>query len=231
MVNQHPQPVDDCPCFEDAIAFISVVLGDILGRWAFFQYGVTPEFFKTPQPGSVYSTVGEISTWWLFSVIKVVVGILLIFAWRIFAKSSLHFALPRIFRFLASIFTLPHRRFYTPATDYEDVPIERGLHPIPSVIDLPSQLQMEMDDENVSTSTGRSRSGTVASSDVKKRKNGSKNEFSQDVKTFREKTNEHTRQASETAGDGGTSEAGVRHYDADGTFLIRFPTSVVAQPP
>ena len=90
---------------------------------------------------------------------------------------------------------------------------------------------MEMDDENVSTSTGR---GGVSLSDVKKRKNGSKNEFGQDVKTFREKTNEHTRQASETAGDGGTFDVGVRHYDADGTFFILFPPigrHVVAQLP
>ena len=90
---------------------------------------------------------------------------------------------------------------------------------------------MEMDDEDVSTSTGR---GNATYTEVKKRKNGSKNEFDQDVKTFREKANDHTRQASETAGDSGTSEAGVRHYDADGTFLILSPRSlvaVVAQPP
>jgi len=212
MVNQHPQPVDDCPCFEDAIAFISVVLGEILGRWTLLQYGVTPEFFKTPQPGSAYSTAADISIWWLFSVIKVVVGILLIFTWRIFAKSSLHFALPRIFRFLANIFTLPNRRFYTPATDYEDVPMERGLHPIPSVIDLPSQLQLEAGDENVSASTGR---GVVTGSGMKKRKNETKNEFGQDTKNFWGKTNGRVRQASETAGCDKTSEAEVKHYDAD----------------
>jgi len=221
MVNQHPQPVDDCPCFEDAIAFLSVVLGDILGGWASFQYGVTPEFFKTPQPGSAYSTVADVTNWWLFSVIKVVVGILLIFTWRIFAKASLHFALPRIYRFLAIIFTLPHRRFYTPATDYEEVPMERGLHPIPSVIDLPSQLQLEMDDENVSASTGRSRRGSVTLSDMKRR-NRSENEFGQDVKVFGEKANGQVRQASETAGGGEASEAEVRRYDADGTLTVLF---------
>ena len=228
MINQHPQPVDDCPCFEDAIAFISVVLGDILGRWAFFQYGVTPEFFKVPQPGSAYSTVTDVATWWLFSVIKVVVGILLIFTWRIFAKSSLHFALPKIFRFFANIFTLPSRRFYTPATDYEDVPAERGLHPIPSVIDLPSQLQLEMDDENVSISTGRSGKGGITLSDMKKRRDGSKNEFGRDVKAFGEKTNGPVRQASETAGGGGASDAEVKHYDADGTFYRPFCRPLVA---
>lgn len=226
MVNQHPQPVDDCPCFEDAIAFLSVVLGDILGGWILFQYGVTPQFFKTSQPGAAYSTVTDVTTWWLFSVIKVVVGILLIFTWRILAKSSLHLALPRIYRFLASIFTLPNRRFYTPATDYEDVPMERGLHPIPSVIDLPSQLQLEMDDEDVSASTGRD---TYTLSEMKKRRNGPKSEFGQDAKRFGENADGRVRHASETAGGDKTSEAGVRHYDADGTFPILFPRPVVTQ--
>jgi len=101
--------------------------------------------------------------------------------------------------------------------------MERGLHPIPSVIDLPSQLQLEMDDENVSVSNGRSGRGGVASSDVKKRRNGSKDEFGQDVKTFWEKADGPVRQASETAGgDGNTSEAEVKHYDADGTFVTVF---------
>lgn len=215
MVNQHPQPVDDCPCFEDAIAFISVVLGEILGHWGFHQYGVTPEFFKTPRPGSAYSTIADVTTWWLFSVIKVVVGILLIFTWRIFAKATLHFAFPRIFRFLANIFTLPNRRFYTPATDYEDVPIQRGLQPIPSFIDLPSQMQVDLDDENVSVSTGRARPTTTLS-DMKRRANGSKNDLSQDAKSLGEKHNGTVRQASETANGGvKTSEAEVKHYDAE----------------
>lgn len=213
MVNRHPQPVDDCPCFEDAIAFISVVLGEILGRWIFFQYGVTPEFYKIPQPGSAYSTVTDIATWWLFSIIKVVVGILLIFTWRLFAKATLHFALPRIFRFLAGIFTLPNRRFYTPATDYEEVPVERGLHPFPSVIDLPSQMQVGVDDENVSASTGRR---STNPSDIKRRRNVLRNEPGQDAKTPGEKQNGITGQASETANGGDrASEAEVKHYDAE----------------
>ncbi|KAI9444062.1 hypothetical protein H4582DRAFT_1919024 [Lactarius indigo] len=33
LVNQHPSPVDDCPCFEDAIAFASVILGIITSFW------------------------------------------------------------------------------------------------------------------------------------------------------------------------------------------------------
>lgn len=34
LVHYHPEPVDDCPCFEDAIIILSVFLGAGLGHWA-----------------------------------------------------------------------------------------------------------------------------------------------------------------------------------------------------
>ncbi len=40
LLNQFPQPVDDCPCFEDAIAFVSVEAGLILGMWHAKHLGV-----------------------------------------------------------------------------------------------------------------------------------------------------------------------------------------------
>jgi hypothetical protein len=33
LVHYHPEPVDDCPCFEDTIAILSVILGSTLGQW------------------------------------------------------------------------------------------------------------------------------------------------------------------------------------------------------
>ncbi|EPT05787.1 hypothetical protein FOMPIDRAFT_1045088 [Fomitopsis schrenkii] len=76
---------------------------------------------------------------------KMVLGILITFAWRILAKSILHVVLPPIFRLLAHAFTLPHRRFYTPATDYTSVPPEKGLYPNPPVIDLPNVMDTATD--------------------------------------------------------------------------------------
>lgn len=69
-------------------------------------------------------------------------GILIIFIWRLLAKSFLHAVLPPVFRALAPHFDLPHRRFYTPATDYGRLPLENGLRPIPSVIDLPGAFEV-----------------------------------------------------------------------------------------
>ncbi len=74
-----------------------------------------------------------------------ITGILTIFAWRIFAKFLLHRILPPTFRFLAQLVTLPHRRYYTPATDYTNVPQDKGLRAIPSVLDLPGMFELEMD--------------------------------------------------------------------------------------
>lgn len=58
------------------------------------------------------------------------------------AKHVLHAVLPPLFRKLARLFTLPNRRFYTPATDYDgSVPEgDGGLRSIPSVIDIPGMM-------------------------------------------------------------------------------------------
>ncbi|TFK70137.1 hypothetical protein BDN72DRAFT_959047 [Pluteus cervinus] len=158
-VNQHPQPVDDCPCFEDAIAFMSVILGSQVGKWVTTYFGWGVGMGRTVvMPGSgwvklhggegwvmVERTLGDVGVWWGFAVMKMVVGVLIIFTWRILAKSLLHLILPPTYRLLARGVSLPSRRFYTPATDYKSVPSEfgggvggHGLRPIPSVIDLPS---------------------------------------------------------------------------------------------
>ncbi|KAL0579647.1 Long-chain base-1-phosphate phosphatase [Marasmius crinis-equi] len=175
LVNQHPQPVDDCPCFEDAIAFNSVFASALLLRWsrAFFRtdYYIEPR----PMPGSGWVEVfdlpgvrwmqidrglSHILQWWWTAALKMVVGIAIIFAWRIVAKSLLHIILPPTFRFLSHLFTLPKRRFYTPATDYKNVPSEfhfdpdhpgaglSGLRPIPSVIDLPSSVKVGVESDD-----------------------------------------------------------------------------------
>jgi hypothetical protein len=74
MVNQHPQPVDDCPCFEDAIAFVSVVLGSLLARWHAVHWGFDENFFTSTMPGSSAETWGDVGIWWGVAAWKMVVG-------------------------------------------------------------------------------------------------------------------------------------------------------------
>ena len=136
------------------------------------------------------------------------IGILVIFTWHLLAKSILHLIL------LARIFQLPNRRFYTPATEYKSVPSEFAvtsqgwgvLHPIPSVIDLPSQVGVRVDmDEGVSASTVKDRLGEV---EVKLRSvSGSygSNKFSGNARAKMYVKNEEAKAVP------------VKHHDADGS--------------
>ena len=74
MVNQHPQPVDDCPCFEDAIAFVSVGMGSLLARWHAVHWGFDEAFFKGVMPGSLGSSSEEIAIWWMVAAAKMFFG-------------------------------------------------------------------------------------------------------------------------------------------------------------
>lgn len=142
-------------------------------------------------------------------------GILVIFAWRIVAKYMCHHILPPTFRFLAQLFTLPHRRYYTPATDYTNVPADnlKGLRAIPSVLDLPGMVKVEAD----GVSTGRTSQHT-SNSDRQIKQRGTKNG-----------SNGHAHVQSEKAKDeyvksidselGWKRGVNILHYDADGESL------------
>ncbi|KAJ7647111.1 PAP2 superfamily-domain-containing protein [Roridomyces roridus] len=155
-VNQHPQPVDDCPCFEDAIAIGSVMLGMLVARWGAVRWGAhIPGVQGVLMPGSgwVLGPEGwtatprswtDVGIWWSIALLKMTVGIGAIFVWRLIAKAALHRMLPPTFRFLATLMRLPNRRFYTPATEYEEVPPVAALRSIPSVIDLPVTAGIEV---------------------------------------------------------------------------------------
>lgn len=74
MVHWHPQPVDDCPCFEDAIAFMSVVLGEILSRWYMLHHGYDDSYFVLVQPGNPWGNWMDAMTWWSVGAMKMVLG-------------------------------------------------------------------------------------------------------------------------------------------------------------
>ena len=137
-----------------------------------------------------------------------------IFAWPILPKSLLHRILPPMYRSLGQLMTLPRRRYYTPATDYTNVPFSPdpngGLRAIPSVLDLPGMVELEVD--NVMSTSRRVCLESVAAARAIKLRAG---------KTGANGKGEAVRfvdmpgQASleELGGEGGTA---VKHYDADG---------------
>lgn len=90
-VHVHPQPVDDCPCFEDAIAILSVVLGALVSHWALVFSHTLPMSKVVVMPGSgwilelgqwvqVERGWSDVLLWWAVATIKMAVGTLGLFS-------------------------------------------------------------------------------------------------------------------------------------------------------
>ncbi|KAK8843376.1 hypothetical protein IAR55_007033 [Kwoniella newhampshirensis] len=128
LVRYHPEPVDDCPCFEDAIAVLAVINGLFVGHWwsVFGQDDIPARSIFTDGPGLGLVIIA----------VRLVLGLGVLFAWRLVAKTTLLRILPPIFRAASRIIDIPTRRFYKAATDYNKVPPSVGFRAIPSVLDL-----------------------------------------------------------------------------------------------
>ncbi|CEQ41375.1 SPOSA6832_03076 [Sporobolomyces salmonicolor] len=166
LVTFHPQPAENCPCFEDAIAFMAVFAGILLGlAWS-------PEPHATQTLGYTWKSGDEVAAWSAATGAKLALGVCYILLWRVIAKEVCHLVLPPLFRFFAPIISLP-RRFYVAATECEPFlsrssscefvltaldfadgayPRETSLHAVPSILDLPSLVE----DSEVATSSSSS---------------------------------------------------------------------------
>jgi len=163
LVNQHPAPVDDCPCFEDAIACVSVILGTAISFWYSKRVpALNVDLFNSAMPA--FDSPAAIATWVLLAILKLTTGILVIFAWRMLAKPAVQTLLPPLFRWLAhaSPVRLPHRRHYTPATEYSHGP-SHTLRAVPSMIDLDLAVAEVVDEGSGGVASGRA--GRTTNSD------------------------------------------------------------------
>ncbi|GAA6020130.1 hypothetical protein JCM8202_005003, partial [Rhodotorula sphaerocarpa] len=134
LVTVHPEPVEECPCFEDAVAFLSVVEGIFLREFW------TPEGFPNKTYGHKWRTRAEVGMWFAAVLAKLVLGVSWILVWRIVSKRVCHLMLPPLFRFFSPLLQLP-RRHYKPATEYDSYSPQESLSPVPSILDLPSLVE------------------------------------------------------------------------------------------
>jgi len=204
LVNQHPSPIDDCPCFEDAIAFVSVISGILTSFWYSKRVpAINPDYFTSVTPGASLDSFAAVTTWMLFALLKLTTGVLVIFGWRMLAKPSVQTLLPPLFRFLAraSPVRLPHRRHYTPATEYSRGP-PHTLRAVPSMIDLDLAMAEVIDEGHAGVASGREGPSALAGA-IKRR--GSPSDLTQEKTVVFE------------AEEGGALEDDdkVKHYDAD----------------
>lgn len=136
LVRIHPEPADDCPCFDDSVSFAGVLIGIEYGVWHFAR---TSYAWSYPAKGTVPFDLAKMG--WMVVVARILLGVSMIFAWRGIMKPTLLKVLPPIFRVIEHLgLTLP-RRFFKPASQYETIPRqENDDNVIPPARDIPHLL-------------------------------------------------------------------------------------------
>ncbi|KAK4120918.1 PAP2-domain-containing protein [Parathielavia appendiculata] len=133
LVRVHPEPADDCPCFDDSVAFAGVMIGVEAGTWRFARYSRFAAIYNGPQATFDLSRLG-----WPRAVARLVFGVAVIFAWREVMKPALLRVLPHLYRVIETHGLSLPRRFFVPASEYKDVPLHvRDDNVLPNVSDLP----------------------------------------------------------------------------------------------
>ncbi|KAI9713202.1 MAG: hypothetical protein M1820_001187 [Bogoriella megaspora] len=136
LVRIHPEPADDCPCFDDSVAFAGVVMGVTFGSWHYERSGfawsnVAPAFVPFN-----FETLGLLK-----AAIRIILGVFLIFAWRGVMKPALLAFLPPVFRVIEQLgLTLP-RKFFMRASQYKTVPaLRKDDNVIPPASSIPTLI-------------------------------------------------------------------------------------------
>jgi dihydrosphingosine 1-phosphate phosphatase len=136
LVRVHPEPADDCPCFDDSVAFAGVMIGIEIGGW---HYAGSGWAWDDPVPATVPFDLKQMG--WTIAVLRVFIGVLIIFAWRGTMKPALLKFLPDLFRFIGRFGLILPRKFFMPASEYNKIPSHlRVDNVMPSISDLPSLL-------------------------------------------------------------------------------------------
>ncbi|KAH7088997.1 hypothetical protein FB567DRAFT_322335 [Paraphoma chrysanthemicola] len=136
LVRINPEPADDCPCFDDSVSFLGVVIGINLGAW---HYAQTSFALDTPIPSTVPFDLAQIGL--VKATLRIVLGVVIIFMWRATAKPALLKILPPFFRLLEHARLNLPRAFFLNASKYTSIPtLHDDDNLIPPASELPHKL-------------------------------------------------------------------------------------------
>ena len=111
LVRIHPEPADDCPCFDDSVAFAGTIMGVNAGFWHYAHSGLA---WDNPMPATVPYSLDDIG--WLRTLLRIFVGVFVVFSWRKVMKSTLFRILPPVFRVVEDLGLILPRRFFKSAS-------------------------------------------------------------------------------------------------------------------
>jgi membrane-associated phospholipid phosphatase len=136
VVRTHPEPADNCPCFDDSVAFLGVVIGINWSIWNRNQFHAVRELLLfLPDRGANPAIGVPLDSW--KNLIRVPVGVAIIVAYRAFTKPLMFRVLPPLFRVLEHLDLDLPRRYFLKASEYNSVPkLRRDDNVLPSPSDM-----------------------------------------------------------------------------------------------
>lgn len=111
LVRIHPEPADNCPCFDDSVAFGAVFIGAELGNWHYARSG---HAWDHPVPSTVPFQLEALGL--PMTMLRIVIGVVVVFAWREIMKPTLLKFLPPVFRVIEKLGLSLPRRFFMQAS-------------------------------------------------------------------------------------------------------------------
>lgn len=141
IVRIHPEPADNCPCFDDSVAFSGVIIGVNFAQWHMAQtystsyriLGISPEHVKLLPIGVPITSFN--------SFIRIPLGVAIIVAYRSLTKPFLFRILPPIFRVMEHLDLDLPRRYFLKASQYRTVPrLSRDDNVLPNPSDVGKML-------------------------------------------------------------------------------------------
>jgi hypothetical protein len=136
VVRTHPEPADNCPCFDDSVAFAGVLIGMNWSYWHVVQPHALLRILPLVAADRRNVSLGVPLTSWK-TLLRIPIGVAIIVAYRAITKPLLLRALPPLFRIIEHLDLDLPRRFFLKASQYTRVPsLRRDDNVLPSPSDV-----------------------------------------------------------------------------------------------
>lgn len=110
MIHIYPEPIDDCPCFDDSVAFVGVLIGLDLSHLIGYQ---TRLFFNLNDFGDYY-LVPFVNNGGTFKILaRFFLGVGLVITWKSISKPVIFTILPPVYKIIGVY--LPRRNYISTA--------------------------------------------------------------------------------------------------------------------
>lgn len=107
LIHIYPEPVDDCPCFDDSVAFVGVLIGLDLSDYFLI---ITKSFSLSNDLSELLRIPYSLKRLGItFSIVRIFLGVILVVIWKTISKPILFTILPPIYKFIGVY--LPRSQF------------------------------------------------------------------------------------------------------------------------